>query len=356
MDIDNHSPGRKPDAKVIIVTNLTRNVVESHLKIIFGFYGQITKFDLPLFGKCALQDVALLLNTMTDHFQFRQLDKTGARQLSSMPIHPQPEKPSPIWTADSSMVQSSKSSSQTSQFVPTLVLPFEVVDHADLGTDVTDSDLSRVHRQGVLVHALPDPDLAHHSLRQAIDAEVEICTHVSAILFEEEEDLAVEVLLDETAIIIDLRVPVPVPPSGGEWTGPLPSEGVRLATPEEDTVVVGLGVTPFVRVALVLGRSLGRNLDPVPCHIQVPRGIPVAEPGQGPSVEPRGAGAGTTSVIAGRGHLDHNERLKSVYSKLYNSFVCTLPYTSFVAGSLCIYLATVVFLYDQIYCAFIMNN
>jgi hypothetical protein len=66
MDIDNHSPGRKPDAKVIIVTNLTRNVVESHLKIIFGFYGQITKFDLPLFGKCALQDVASLLNTMTN--------------------------------------------------------------------------------------------------------------------------------------------------------------------------------------------------------------------------------------------------------------------------------------------------
>lgn len=222
---------------------------------------------------------------------------------------------------------------------------------------MTDSGLSRVHRQEVLVRALPDPGLAHHFLRQAIDVEaaVEICTHVSAILFEEEEDLAVEVLLDETAIIIDLRapVPVPVPPSDGEWTEPLLSEGVRLATPEEDTVVVGLGVTPFVRVALVLGRSLGRNLDPVPCHIQVPRGTLVAEPGQGPSVEPRGAGAGTTSVIAGQGHLDHNERLKSVYSNFYKSFVCTLPYTSFVAGSLCIYLATVVFLYDQIYCAFI---
>ena len=42
----------KPDAKVVIVTNLTRNVFESHLKAIFGFYGEITKIDLPLFGKC----------------------------------------------------------------------------------------------------------------------------------------------------------------------------------------------------------------------------------------------------------------------------------------------------------------
>lgn len=43
---------QKPNAKVVIVTNLTRNVVESHLRTIFGFYGQINKIDLPLFGKC----------------------------------------------------------------------------------------------------------------------------------------------------------------------------------------------------------------------------------------------------------------------------------------------------------------
>jgi hypothetical protein len=42
----------KPDAKVVIVTNLTRNVVQEHLQTIFGFYGEITKLDLPLFGKC----------------------------------------------------------------------------------------------------------------------------------------------------------------------------------------------------------------------------------------------------------------------------------------------------------------
>jgi len=61
MDVDkNTSPPHKPlnnvksDMKVVIVTNLTRNVVESHLQTIFGFYGQIAKVDLPLFGKCKL--------------------------------------------------------------------------------------------------------------------------------------------------------------------------------------------------------------------------------------------------------------------------------------------------------------
>lgn len=55
VDMENGS-GRpeKPNAKVVIVTNLTRNVVETHLQTVFGFYGQITKIDLPLFGKCEL--------------------------------------------------------------------------------------------------------------------------------------------------------------------------------------------------------------------------------------------------------------------------------------------------------------
>lgn len=59
MDVDkNNSPPHKPsnndqsDMKVVIVTNLTRNVVESHLQTIFSFYGPIAKVDLPLFGKC----------------------------------------------------------------------------------------------------------------------------------------------------------------------------------------------------------------------------------------------------------------------------------------------------------------
>ncbi|PPQ68861.1 hypothetical protein CVT26_001695 [Gymnopilus dilepis] len=51
MEIDPQSPLDKSDAKVVIITNLTRNVVEAHLKVIFGFYGDITKVDLPVFGK-----------------------------------------------------------------------------------------------------------------------------------------------------------------------------------------------------------------------------------------------------------------------------------------------------------------
>ncbi|PFH50536.1 hypothetical protein AMATHDRAFT_144827, partial [Amanita thiersii Skay4041] len=45
------STSNNSDAKVVIVTNLTRNVVEAHLRTIFGFYGHIIKIDLPLFGK-----------------------------------------------------------------------------------------------------------------------------------------------------------------------------------------------------------------------------------------------------------------------------------------------------------------
>jgi hypothetical protein len=59
MDIDNkNTTDDKPDAKVVIITNLTRNVVESHLQTIFGFYGRIMKIDLPLFGKCEYYSVA----------------------------------------------------------------------------------------------------------------------------------------------------------------------------------------------------------------------------------------------------------------------------------------------------------
>ena len=53
MDVDSRPLDRKLDSKVIIVNNLTRNVVESHIRMIFGFYGQIVKIDLPLYGKCA---------------------------------------------------------------------------------------------------------------------------------------------------------------------------------------------------------------------------------------------------------------------------------------------------------------
>ncbi|KAI0638086.1 hypothetical protein C8Q77DRAFT_1089259 [Trametes polyzona] len=51
MDRGSRSPPRNPKAKVVVVTNLTRNVVESHLHSIFGFYGDLVRVDLPVFGK-----------------------------------------------------------------------------------------------------------------------------------------------------------------------------------------------------------------------------------------------------------------------------------------------------------------
>jgi RNA-binding protein with serine-rich domain 1 len=52
VDMDRPRNGDKRDAKVVLVTNLTRNVVEGHLKTIFGFYGELVKVDVPMFGKC----------------------------------------------------------------------------------------------------------------------------------------------------------------------------------------------------------------------------------------------------------------------------------------------------------------
>ncbi|KAF7355104.1 RNA-binding domain-containing protein [Mycena sanguinolenta] len=51
MDKDSKDTSSKPGAKVVIITNLSRNVVETHLKTIFGFYGEIVQIDLPVYGK-----------------------------------------------------------------------------------------------------------------------------------------------------------------------------------------------------------------------------------------------------------------------------------------------------------------
>ncbi|KAJ7086649.1 hypothetical protein C8R44DRAFT_752452 [Mycena epipterygia] len=51
MDVDSKPTTTKSTAKVVIITNLSRNVVETHLKTIFGFYGDIVQIDLPVFGK-----------------------------------------------------------------------------------------------------------------------------------------------------------------------------------------------------------------------------------------------------------------------------------------------------------------
>ena len=52
VEMGNENDPQKSDARVVVVKNLTRNVVESHLRVVFGFYGQITKIDLPVYVKC----------------------------------------------------------------------------------------------------------------------------------------------------------------------------------------------------------------------------------------------------------------------------------------------------------------
>ncbi|PPQ69385.1 hypothetical protein CVT24_001654 [Panaeolus cyanescens] len=95
MDVDTRSPDDKPDAKVVIVTNLTRNVVESHLKTIFGFYGQINKIDVPVFGKsgqnrgkAALEfSDASAAHKAASHMNGGQLDGAVLKvELSDLPI------------------------------------------------------------------------------------------------------------------------------------------------------------------------------------------------------------------------------------------------------------------------------
>ena len=77
MEVDNSPTDEKPDAKVIIITNLTRNVVESHLQTVFGFYGSIIKVDLPLFGKCTNQIASSLPYFWINIYLFISWSKSG---------------------------------------------------------------------------------------------------------------------------------------------------------------------------------------------------------------------------------------------------------------------------------------
>jgi RNA-binding protein with serine-rich domain 1 len=64
-DVDMDAAKDPRDAKVIIVTNLTRNVAESHLKTVFGFYGEILKVDLPVYVKCKSSKFLFLIHLLT---------------------------------------------------------------------------------------------------------------------------------------------------------------------------------------------------------------------------------------------------------------------------------------------------
>ena len=80
VDMDNGGLAQeKPHAKVVVVTNLTRNVVEAHLRAIFGSYGEVQKVDLPVFGKCALLLFCSTYQRLSN--LDTQRDKIGAEQL-----------------------------------------------------------------------------------------------------------------------------------------------------------------------------------------------------------------------------------------------------------------------------------
>jgi len=51
----------KEKLRVVVVKNLTRNVVEGHLRKVFGYYGEIKKVDLPLYAKCVLLYLCILV-------------------------------------------------------------------------------------------------------------------------------------------------------------------------------------------------------------------------------------------------------------------------------------------------------
>ncbi|OCH92883.1 hypothetical protein OBBRIDRAFT_750462 [Obba rivulosa] len=104
IDMENGHSIDKSDAKVIVVTNLTRNVVESHLQTIFGFYGEIVKVDLPVFGKsgqnrgkAAIEYVgSASAHKAASHMNGGQLDGAVLKvELSELPVRSRSRSRSP---------------------------------------------------------------------------------------------------------------------------------------------------------------------------------------------------------------------------------------------------------------------
>ncbi|KAF5363850.1 hypothetical protein D9756_000842 [Leucocoprinus leucothites] len=107
MDVDNPKDLKddsKPDAKVVVINNLTRNVVDSHLLTIFGFYGEIVKIDVPLFGKSGQNRGKAALeyadsasaHRAFEHMDGGQLDGSILKlELSDLPVRTRSRSRSP---------------------------------------------------------------------------------------------------------------------------------------------------------------------------------------------------------------------------------------------------------------------
>ncbi|VDC04167.1 unnamed protein product [Peniophora sp. CBMAI 1063] len=98
-------PPSQDGPRVIIIQNLTRNVAEVHLRTIFGFYGNITTVDLPIYiksgqnkGKAALEyDDTVGAEKAVAHMNNGQLDGAVLSvALSDLPIRKRSRSRSPL--------------------------------------------------------------------------------------------------------------------------------------------------------------------------------------------------------------------------------------------------------------------
>lgn len=86
VDMDKGKENDLLDAKVVIINNLTRNVVESHLRTVFGFYGQIVKLDLPLFTKCECHYLLFILERFSHLPHISSRSKSRKSRPRILPI------------------------------------------------------------------------------------------------------------------------------------------------------------------------------------------------------------------------------------------------------------------------------
>ncbi|KAF9509514.1 hypothetical protein BS47DRAFT_1396851 [Hydnum rufescens UP504] len=109
-DVEMRNASRSPEArtrtssaKVVVISNLTRNVLAAHLQAIFSFYGEVRKVDLPVHrrtgqnrGKAALEykEPSSAQKAMS-HMNGGQLDGAFLSvELSDLPL-PRSRTPSP---------------------------------------------------------------------------------------------------------------------------------------------------------------------------------------------------------------------------------------------------------------------
>ncbi|KAK7061516.1 RNA-binding domain-containing protein [Favolaschia claudopus] len=104
MEGDEKSGTTQATAKVVIINNLSRNVVETHLKTIFGFYGEIVQIDLPLYaksgqnrGKAALEYAdPPSAQKAASHMNGGQIDGAVVKvELSDLPVRSRSRSPPP---------------------------------------------------------------------------------------------------------------------------------------------------------------------------------------------------------------------------------------------------------------------